>query len=47
MINGCLDQITYCREAAANGDYNASTPILSPALPSVDVLCSEAQDMCR
>ncbi|QIW97326.1 hypothetical protein AMS68_002844 [Peltaster fructicola] len=47
MINGCLDQINICREAAANGDFNASTPISSYVLPSVDVICSEAQDMCR
>ena len=47
MINGCLDQIKGCRIAAANGPYNATTPITTPQPPSVDVLCSEAQDMCR
>lgn len=36
MNNGCLDQIRNCRQAK---EY--------PANPSTDVLCSEAQDMCR
>ncbi|OQO08413.1 hypothetical protein B0A48_06283 [Cryoendolithus antarcticus] len=47
MINGCLEQITACRAAAADGGYNASTPISSPSLPATFILCSEAQDMCR
>lgn len=37
MPNGCLDQITYCREARDTGYINGAT----------DAICSEAQSMCR
>ncbi|TKA64280.1 hypothetical protein B0A49_06174 [Cryomyces minteri] len=37
MINGCLDYITYCRQALETGQDNLATL----------TLCSEAQDMCR
>jgi hypothetical protein len=47
MPNGCEDQIKTCRYAAANGDYNYSTPISSYSDPSVFSICSEAQAMCR
>jgi hypothetical protein len=47
MPNGCEDQIKTCRYAAANGEYNYSTPISSYSDPSVFSICSEAQAMCR
>lgn len=47
MPNGCLDQINTCRYAAANGEFNYSTPISSQSDPSVFSICSEAQSMCR
>lgn len=47
MPNGCLDQINFCRYAAANGDFAADQPISSKEIPSVYSVCSEAQDMCR
>jgi len=47
MPNGCEDQIKTCRAAAANGEYNYSTPISSYSDPSVFSICSEAQAMCR
>jgi hypothetical protein len=47
MPNGCLSQIETCRAAAANGDYNYSTPISSESDPAVFTICSEAQSMCR
>jgi hypothetical protein len=47
MPNGCLAQIESCRAAAANGDYNYSTPISSESDPAVFTICSEAQSMCR
>lgn len=47
MPNGCEDQIKTCRYAAANGEYNYSTPISSYSDPSVFSICSEAQSMCR
>lgn len=47
MPSGCLSQIESCRAAAANGDFNYSTPISSESAPSVFSICSEAQSMCR
>lgn len=47
MPGGCLSQIESCRAAAANGDYNYSTPISSESDPAVFTICSEAQSMCR
>lgn len=47
MPNGCLAQIETCRYAAANGEYNYSTPISSQSDPAVFSICSEAQSMCR
>lgn len=47
MPSGCLAQIESCRAAAANGDFNYSTPISSESAPSVFSICSEAQSMCR
>jgi carboxypeptidase D len=47
MPNGCLAQIESCRAAAANGEYNYSTPISSESDPAVFTICSEAQSMCR
>jgi hypothetical protein len=41
MPNGCEDQIKTCRYAAANGEYNYSTPISSYSDPSVFSICSE------
>jgi hypothetical protein len=47
MPGGCLSLLDSCRAAAANGDYNYSTPISSESDPSVFSICSEAQSMCR
>jgi len=47
MPGGCLSLIESCRAAAANGDYNYSTPISSESDPAVFSICSEAQSMCR
>lgn len=52
MIGGCLNQIEECIEAAASvngGLINDGNTITAAAAtqPSIDVLCSEAQDMCR
>nr|POE90644.1 carboxypeptidase s1 like a [Quercus suber] len=51
MINGCKDQINFCRGAAAqiNGGISADGSITYAATsnPSVADICAEAQVMCR
>ena len=54
MHNGCLDQIKYCKIAAAapNGGFvkdgnGHEITIKATSNPSIDTLCSEAADMCR
>nr|OQO17903.1 hypothetical protein B0A51_15104 [Rachicladosporium sp. CCFEE 5018] len=49
MIDGCLDYIDACRYAAANDDFDDSTPILSTQAqqPATYDICAEAQCMCK
>ncbi|KAK5116401.1 hypothetical protein LTR62_007948 [Meristemomyces frigidus] len=50
MMNGCQDQIQYCREAAASINGGLVGDVITNVAasnPSVATLCSEAQDMCR